>query len=194
MLLPRKNLYMTMDKEYEAKSLAAMNSLPDVTIIDRALPTAKPIRNTIVMLIGGGIFGSLALGIILALLLDLMDHRFRYPEQITHELKLEVLGALPKVPSPGDADKDPEAVLQSVEAFRGLRMNLHHAFNAPPVMLTITSPGAGDGKSMVASNLALSFAEAGYRTLLIDGDIRRGKLHSVFWPRTAAGFVGLSRG
>jgi polysaccharide biosynthesis transport protein len=61
-----------------------------------------------------------------------------------------------------------------------LRMNLHHMFDSPPVMVTISSPGVGDGKSMISSNLALSFAEAGFRTLLIDGDIRRGKLHSIF--------------
>jgi len=44
-------------------------------------------------------------------------------------------------------------------------------------MTTITSPGAGDGKSFIASNLALAFADLGYRTLIIDGDIRRGQLH-----------------
>jgi len=175
-----ENLYLRLDNEYETRRLAALSSTQDVSIIDHALPTERPLRNIVIALIGGGVVGSLVLGIILALLLDFADHRFRYPEQITHDLKLDVLGAIPSVPAPGDAAKDPEAMVHSVEAFRGLRMNVHHAFLAPPIMLTISSPGAGDGKSMVASNLALSLAEAGYRTLLIDGDIRRGKLHSVF--------------
>ncbi len=47
-------------------------------------------------------------------------------------------------------------------------------------LLTVSSPGAGDGKSLVSSNLAVSFGEAGYKTLLIDGDIRRGELHRMF--------------
>ncbi len=47
-------------------------------------------------------------------------------------------------------------------------------------MLTVSSPGPGDGKSLISSNLALSFAEAGYNTLLVDGDIRRGELHRMF--------------
>ncbi len=51
---------------------------------------------------------------------------------------------------------------------------------AGPVALTISSPGAGDGKSLVSSNLAVSFAEAGYQTVLIDGDIRRGEIHRMF--------------
>jgi capsular exopolysaccharide synthesis family protein len=67
-----------------------------------------------------------------------------------------------------------------IEALRGVRLNVVHAHGAAgPLMLTVTSPGMGDGKSFVSSNLALAFADAGYRTLLIDGDIRRGALHRV---------------
>src|SRR5213076_1492050 len=50
---------------------------------------------------------------------------------------------------------------------------------AGPVVVTVTSPGRSDGKSFAASNLALAFADAGSRTLLIDGDVRRGRLHHV---------------
>jgi succinoglycan biosynthesis transport protein ExoP len=175
-----ENLNSAIETRYVAANLGAASTVPDVQILDRALPAAAPQQSKIFILMVGGFGGSFALGIALALLLDLLDPRFRYQEQITHELKLEVIGAVPAVPKPGDANGDPEAMLQSVEAFRGLRMNLHHAFDAPPVLVTVTSPGAGDGKSMVSSNLALSFSEAGYRTLLIDGDIRRGKLHSIF--------------
>ena len=61
---------------------------------------------------------------------------------------------------------------------RTVRLNLRHAYGAAgPVVVTITSPGVGDGKSLVSANLALSCAEAGQRTLLIDGDTRRGALH-----------------
>jgi len=172
--------YTDLQKRYETSRLSTVTAIPDVSILDPALPSLAPQRNMRVILILGGFIGALGFGIVLALLLDIIDHRFRYPEQITDELKLEVIGAVPAVPNVGDAMNDPEAMLHSIEAFRGLRMRLHHSFDTPPVMLTITSPGAGDGKSMISSNLALSFAEAGYRTLLIDGDIRRGKLHSVF--------------
>jgi len=68
-------------------------------------------------------------------------------------------------------------------------MNLHHLFDSPPVMVTVSSPGVGDGKSMISSNLALSFAEAGFKTLLIDGDIRRGKLHSIFGVERRPGLL-----
>ncbi|MGI8548470.1 MAG: polysaccharide biosynthesis tyrosine autokinase, partial [Gemmatimonadaceae bacterium] len=179
-LATAENLWTTVENRYEGAKLGAESTVPDVSILDPALPAAGAQRNVKALFVLGGFAAAAALGIVLALLLDMLDRRFRYPDQIATDLSLHVLGAIPTVPKPDAADKDPEAMLQSVEAFRGLRMNLHHSFAAPPVMVTITSPGVGDGKSMVASNLALSFAEAGFRTLLIDGDIRRGKLHSVF--------------
>jgi capsular exopolysaccharide synthesis family protein len=46
-------------------------------------------------------------------------------------------------------------------------------------MVTITSPGPGDGKTFLSSNLAANFAELGMRVLVIDGDTRRGALHRV---------------
>jgi tyrosine-protein kinase Etk/Wzc len=77
-----------------------------------------------------------------------------------------------------------------VEAFRGLRLGIRNALpDEGPVSIAITSPGPGDGKSLISSNLALAFAEAGYRTLLIDGDIRRGQLHSTFAVPQRPGFV-----
>jgi capsular exopolysaccharide synthesis family protein len=175
-----EGLYQNVETRYETARLGAESTVPDVTILDPALPAASAQRNIKAMLVAGGFLGAAGLGVLIALLFDMIDHRFRYPEQIPDELGLDVMGAIPTVPKPGEGDSDPDAVLQSVEAFRGLRMNLHHMFDAPPVMVTISSPGVGDGKSMISSNLALSFAEAGFRTLLIDGDIRRGKLHSIF--------------
>ena len=88
-----------------------------------------------------------------------------------------------------------EAVNQAVEALRGIRLNLVHAYGlAGPMVVTVTSPGRGDGKSFVSSNLALAFADAGHRTLLIDGDTRRGALHRVLEVRRTPGLIDLLSG
>ena len=63
-----------------------------------------------------------------------------------------------------------------------------------PLVCGITSPEQGDGKSLVASNLALAFAEAGYRTLLIDADTRRGSLHEVFGAQRRPGLIEVLSG
>src|SRR5207253_420050 len=71
---------------------------------------------------------------------------------------------------------------QVIESFRELELNLKHAVGSGhgPLIVTVTSPGPGDGKTFTSSNLALTLADSGNRTLLIDGDIRRGGQHRVF--------------
>jgi capsular exopolysaccharide synthesis family protein len=70
---------------------------------------------------------------------------------------------------------------QLVEAFRSLRLQLHQlAEPGEPLVYAVTSSTRADGKSTVSHNLALSFAEGGYRTLLIDADTRCGLQHEVF--------------
>src|SRR2546425_12679282 len=64
-----------------------------------------------------------------------------------------------------------------------------HVYRPGPLVCTVTSPGAGDGKSFLAANLALTFAEGGHRTLLVDGDIRRGVLHRRFKANRRPGLV-----
>jgi len=88
----------------------------------------------------------------------------------------------------------PEGVLQVLEAVRGIRLNVLHAHGVGPAIVTVTSPGRADGKSFVSSNLALAFADAGYRTLLIDGDVRCGTLHRLLKMPRKPGLTDLLAG
>ncbi len=174
-------IYADVQGRYQAAKLAEASATPDVKPLDRAMQPDKPSSNSAPRIILLGALASLGLGVGLAILLDQLDKRFRYPDQVTRELGLSILGAIPAIRNVRASERDPEEAAQVVEAFRTIRMNLAHSYGAAgPVLLTVSSPGAGDGKSLVSSNLALSFAEAGYRTLLIDGDIRRGELHRMF--------------
>ncbi len=179
-----KNLKL---KTAEAK-LAEASTIPDVTLLDGAVAPLRPTRNTAAVLLLASVVASLGLGVVIAILLDHIDKRFRYPSQATDELGLFVLGAVPHVKT----SKRPNATqsVQVVEAFRTIRMNVRYAADpARPFTMTITSPGPSDGKSFVASNLALSFAESGARTLLIDGDVRRGHLSQTFETESRPGIV-----
>ena len=122
---------------------------------------------------------GLGLGLAGAILLDMIDRRVRYPDQVTSEMGLQILGVIPHMKASRNGTGAAETA-PILEAVRGIRLSLAHACGtAGPVVVTVTSPGPGDGKSFVSSNLALSFADAGHRTLLIDGDARRGSLHRV---------------
>lgn len=173
-----EQLYQTLQQRYSAARLAEASSIPDVRILDAAVAPDNPVKNLKMMVMMGGIAAGVGLGIGLALLLDKLDRRLRYPDEVS-KLGLTILGAVPRVKSRGAGLRGDDAS-QVVESLRSIRLNLVNAYgSAGPLITTITSPGSGDGKSFLASNLALAFADAGHRTLLIDGDIRRGTLHRV---------------
>jgi succinoglycan biosynthesis transport protein ExoP len=173
-----ENLYTTLQGRYEEARLAEVSSIPDVRILDAAVTPEQPLRNIGRMLLLGGLAGGVGLGLVLALLLDRLDRRLRYPDQVTRDLGLTILGVVPRVK--GGKGMSADDAVQVLEALRTVRLNLVHAYgSAGPLVVTITSPGAGDGKSFIASNLANAFADMGHRTLLIDGDTRRGMLHRV---------------
>jgi capsular exopolysaccharide synthesis family protein len=174
----KRVIYTNLNARYEEAKLAELSAIPDVSVLDTAVAPARPNKNTSSRIVMMGILGSLVAGLGLAFLLDRFDPRFRYPEQASEELGLTILGVVPEIKN---GRTTPDETAQLIEAFRSVRMSLAHSFGAAgPVLLTITSPGAGDGKSLVSANLSLSFAEAGYNTLLIDGDTRRGEMHRMF--------------
>lgn len=81
------------------------------------------------------------------------------------------------------------------EAYRDLRTSITFASpSGVPQLLVITSAQEGDGKSVVASNLAVAFAQQGSRTLLIDGDLRRGRLHRALGVSEGPGLVHMLLG
>lgn len=181
-------LFSSLDLETNKAKLAEAATIPDIQVKDTAVPPLEPTKNTAPILIAGSIVAALALGVVLAVLLDQTDKRFRYPEQATNDLGLYILGVVPVIG--GKGRKGAEQAAQVVETFRSIRMNVRYATEPGRALtLTITSPGPNDGKSLISSNLALSFAEAGARTLLIDGDIRRGELSKTFGTPNKPGLV-----
>ena len=173
-------LYTTLSTRYEEAKLALASAIPDVKILDPAVTPRQPTSNSAPRIIVMGFLASLGLAAGLALLLDQLDKRFRYPDQVTRELGLTILGAVPAMKRGKDGSQKAVDASQTLESFRSIRLNLAHSYGSGPVRLTISSPGPSEGKSLICSNLALSFAEAGYKVLLIDGDIRRGELHRKF--------------
>ncbi len=183
------DIYSRLRSDYAGASLAQQASVPDVKVLDSAVMPLTPSSSTGSRLVALATAGGLALGVVLALLLDILDRRFRYPEQVTRELGLSVLGVVPRIDD-GRGRQSAERAAQIVEAFRALRLNVRYAA-APnqPVAIGITSPGAGDGKSLIASNLALAFAQGGWKTVLVDADVRRGQLNGTFDLPASPGLV-----
>jgi len=194
-----ENLYTTLQQRYEEARVAEASTIPDVRILDRAVVPQRPVKNTAPRLIALALLGSLGLAVVGAVLVDRVDPRIRYPDQVSREMGLPILGALPHFAGRGDRGAKRGGALDDVapvvEALRGVCLNLVHAYGAAgPLIVTITSPGPGDGKSFLAANLAHTFAEGGHRTLLVDADIRRGVLHRRLSARRRPGLTDYLRG
>ena len=194
-VVSRSSLYSMLQQRYAETKLAEAGATPDVSILDTAVAPLAPTKNTAPTILLLALVVSFGASIGLALLLDHTDPRLRYPEQVTRELGLSILGAVPTIKRSRAGDPDPEEAAQVIESFRTIRMAITNQYDASgSAMLTVSSPGAGDGKSLVCSNLALSFAEAGYRTVLVDGDTRRGQLHAMFGANRRPGLLDLLGG
>ncbi|HKI94207.1 MAG TPA: polysaccharide biosynthesis tyrosine autokinase [Gemmatimonadales bacterium] len=189
-----EKLNTTLRQRYEEARLAEASNIPDVSVLDSAVAPRVPTRDRAKQVMFGGLVGGIGFAVLLAILLDRTDRRVRYPEQVSDDLGLSILGAIPHVKSNGKGLRG-EVASHVVEALRGIRLGLVHAHGtAGPLVVTVSSPGPGDGKSFLASNLALAFADAGHRTLLIDADIRRGELHRLLGVKRRPGLTDVLGG
>ena len=175
--------------EYQKAGIAQAVQAGQVEIVDLAPLPLVPI--------GVGPLRTLVFGLLIGLMLgggsaavaEQLNRSVHRREDVA-QLGLPVLGVVPH--AKGSATEDAAPI---VEAMRGIRFNLLHAYGAAgPVLFTITSPGSREGKSFVASNVALAFADAGHRTLLIDGDLRRGSLYRILNTRRKPGLTDVLHG
>lgn len=190
-----ENLYNSLKARYEEVSMAEAQTLPDLSVLDVAAAPQYPNSNDATRLQLLAVLASLGLAIGIALLHDRLDRRVRYPEHATKELGLPIAATVPRFRPNRGGSFQLDTISQAVESFRTLRLSLRYDFAGDtPVVLGVSSPAAGDGKSLVSSNLALAFASSGSRTLLIDGDVRRGTLHSTFEVPVTPGLVEYLKG
>ncbi|PYO80134.1 MAG: hypothetical protein DMD63_02105 [Gemmatimonadetes bacterium] len=190
-----ENLYNSLKARYEEVSLAEVQTAPDLSVLDTAVAPTLPTSNDAPRLLLLAVVASMGLAVGIALIRDRLDRRFRYPEQATRELGLSVAGTVPKFKANHRGEFQIAMMSQAVESFRTLRLALRYDFPTDaPIVVGVSSPAAGDGKSLVSSNLALAFASAGSRTLLIDGDVRCGGLHNTFEIPVTPGLVDYLNG
>lgn len=188
-----ENLYRMLQQRYEEARLAAVTSIPDVRILDQATVPYSPYKDPRIQMFLLFSLGSLGLVLAGVVVFDRFNPRLVYPEQVTGGLGLPLLGAVPRARQHVESGVGSAAHL--VEAFRSLRLNLMHATGASGTRaITVSSPGSGEGKSFITVNLALSFAEQGHKTLLIDGDLRRGTLHHLLKVSRKPGLTDFLQG
>ncbi len=188
-------IYNSLYGNYQKTQVAEAATQPSVRILDRAAAPAYPVQNTARLRIILGFI--LSLGLSLAGVIAharFVDKRIHYAEQVVEDLGLPILGVVPNLralapgaPRGAGSSSSIDRLASTggeqsvVESFRALRTQLTLGLGIEyPAVIAITSPSQGEGKSLITSNLALAFADRSRATILIDGDVRRGRLHRVF--------------
>lgn len=157
--------------------LAASTSLPDLQVVDRAVPPGSPTSNDGPRFFLMASMAGLGLGVAGALLFDRLDRRVQSPEDVTRGMRLPILGVVPRIEA---TEGNPSEARDVIESFRSIRIQLTRTPPRQNGVVLVTSPAPRDGKSLVSANLAISFAFGGARTVLVDCDTRRGNDHSLF--------------
>jgi len=153
-----------------------------------------------------GVLG-LFIGFGLGYLVELADMRFRSPDDIQRQLGLPLVGHIPVIEAgqrkASRADKKsgdhaPSPLLctyhrpksRQAEAYRAVRTAVYYSGQGHK-LIQITSPSLGDGKTTLATNLAVAIANSGKNVLLVDADFRRPRIHKYFALDNETGFSSL---
>jgi polysaccharide biosynthesis transport protein len=171
-----------------------------IAIVQQAIPATSPASPR--PLFNTAIAASLAflLAVGAAFLWERLDDRIKSPEDIEEATNLAMIGLVAQMP--GDKTRKAFYRLASLlyprspaaEAFRTIRTNVEFAgLDKGLRTIVITSSLPGEGKTVVASNLAVVFAQAGRRTILVDADLRRPGVHGIFGLPNEQGLTDLVR-
>ncbi len=164
-------------------------------VVKDPLPEPKPVTPRIQLVVVLSVMGGLMIGVLLAYVQDVMDDRFNSPEELSGQLGVPVLALVQRLQSlPGEGLQSLHTHVQpnanESEAFRTLRTSLALGTEVADRVL-VSSAEPGDGKTTVSANLAVAFAQAGKRTLVIDADLRRPGMTALLGLKGVPGVVDI---
>lgn len=197
----REKLFLMIQDSYQQAEIAEQSQFGYVQIVDPAVPPQTPVSPKIPLNLTIGIMLGLALGVGWVFVLDYMDRSIKSPEDLEKK-GLNVLASIPIMTGTNSQRKEDlgeESVMKDgvsvplrlitfhkpsdpiSEAYRSLRTAIQYSrIDKPLKSLLFVSALPKEGKSTTTANIAVTFAKAGLKTLLVDADLRRPIQHRLF--------------
>jgi succinoglycan biosynthesis transport protein ExoP len=188
-----RSLYEDLTRRLQEAQITSGLSADALAIIDPALVPNIPTEPRKRLNLEIGLAAGFLIGVALAFLVENLNVTVRTIEDVTLHSRLPVLGLVPHVSAKDFIGNQPDQELPNylgprvlansqthfAEAFRSLRSALLlSSAGSPPQVIMICSSWPNEGKSTVAINLAMVFAQLNKRVLLVDADLRRPTLHT----------------
>jgi len=202
-------LYTSLLNSAQEQRIAAAGSLGNSRIVDFAVVPEKPYWPKPGLLLAIAALLGLSAGSALVFLRRSLQRHDNYPALLEYQVGLPLYAAIPhskkqrrlarlidqrRERQPGVlAGRDPQDI--SVESLRGLRTTLEATFASDESkVIMVSSPAPGMGKSFISTNLAALLASIQKRVLIIDADLRNGRLHEAFSVQRQPGLADLLAG
>jgi len=178
-----RQIFDSLLQRAKETGVAAELKTNNIRVVDPAETPRKPASPNAPTNVLLGLFGGLTFALGLTFFFEYLDNRIKTPEEVKTHLGLPFLGMVPALF--GQEGHDPvmnNGVPQSfAEAFRAIRTNvLFSSTDDGPKTVVVTSTAPGEGKTLVATNLAIALAQASLRVLIVDADMRKPRVHGVF--------------
>lgn len=193
--------YKAVRNRQTETSMSAQVETNNVRVQDLSLRPTKPIRPRVQLNLALGVLLGLLLGVATAFLFELLDNTIKTREDLEDDFQLTFLGVLPSIRnqefkelSTGSSSRELITFLRPrsniSELSRNIRTNLMFLRPENPLhSILITSANPQEGKTTISVNVAISMAVSGKRTLLIDTDLRRARIHTVFGMKRRKGLT-----
>jgi len=212
----QEETYLMMKTKLEETKIQEAGKSKNVSVLDAAIEPLFPVKpkKKLNFLLGALI--GLGLGIGISFLIEYFDNSLKSPEEV-EKLGFNLLATIPKiehdevekkvknkweVPEVGEGEKiesrlithfDPRSPVS--EAYRTLRTNLQFSkIEDSMKAILVTSSGPKEGKSTSIANLAITLAQMGSKVVLVDTDLRRPVIHSIFGQEKENGLTNFMMG
>lgn len=183
----KQNLYLLLLQNFEEAKIAEAAVIGTSTIIDKAVEPGSPIKPNKKMLLAIGVLLGLFLGVLLVFLVEAFDDAVQDEESIKRALGMDVpiVGRVPHI-FINQEDSRPELVVYNnstsppAEAYKLVSTNIAFSDVEAPQVIAISSAEMAQGKTSISANTGIAMAQNGFKTLIIDADMRKPRLERVF--------------
>ena len=192
-----EKLYSLLEEKYQEALINEQSQPGNIFIFDRAVRPSLPSKPNRSLIIFMGLIIGIIAGFGYTFVKDYFDDRIKSPDEL-EKRNINILAWIPFIDNMGIIGKGPgEFIIAEKpdaipsEAFKAMRTKVQFSKVGKNVLKTVlvTSAIPGEGKTIVCVNLAGAFAQDGKKTLIIDADLRKPRIHNLFGQIKTPGFT-----